>query len=316
MPLSASSGPYTAYGPSMPAGARMRPCDAARASSGSKRIFGRCPIARSMGSGVPSPGGRASSTRKGPIAVRRRRTRCAPQPSARPRSATRTRTYVPPEQVIRTSTSRPSNADTSNASTSDPARGGLESVALARRLVELAPADLDGGVRGRRLQRIADQCGACLFDLGSRDVDGSRSHDLAVGVQRVGLLAEAPRRRVRLREVAEVAQEARRSSDAEDQQAGRHRVQRARVADLARSERTAHHVDDVVRGHAGGLVDQHQPLDRLSHRRLRSRGTGSEGTLERLDRGDQSLARGVPRRETMPAATEPRRRGRHVVPAA
>ena len=149
----------------------------------------------------------------------------------------------------------------------DPARGGLESVALARSLVELAPADLDGGVRGRRLQRIADQGGACPFDLGSRDVDGSRSHDLAVGIQGVGLLAEAPRRRVRLREVAEVAQEACRSSDAEDQQAGGHRVQRARVADLARSERSAHHVDDVVRGHAGGLVDQHQPLDPWSHRR-------------------------------------------------
>ncbi len=59
----------------------------------------------------------ASSTRNDPIAVRRRRTRCAPQPSARPTSATSTRTYVPPEQVIRTSRSRPSNAVTSNAST-------------------------------------------------------------------------------------------------------------------------------------------------------------------------------------------------------
>ena len=83
--------------------------------------------------------------------------------------------------------------------------------------------------------------------------------DLAVGVVRVGGRTEADRRLVGLVEPDDEGQQARRGLDAEDQQARRHRIQRAGVPDLARAERFAGARDHVVARHAARLVDEQHP---------------------------------------------------------
>ena len=68
-------------------------------------------------------------------------------------------------------------------------------------------------------------------------------------------LAKANRGLVGLLGHHEVAEQAGGLLDADDEDAGGHRVERARVADAAGVRQAADPRDDVVRGHAAGLVD-------------------------------------------------------------
>ena len=68
--------------------------------------------------------------------------------------------------------------------------------------------------------------------------------------------AEPDRGLVGLVEADDEGEQPRRALDAEDQQARRHRVERAGMADLARAERAPGAGDHVVAGHAARLVDE------------------------------------------------------------
>src|SRR3990170_5641969 len=144
----------------------------------------------------------------------------------------------------------------------DPDRTGrrLEGLPRSSGLVELAPGDLDRGVGRWRLHRLAHERGARCLDLHPSDRDGLGAQDGSLRIQRVSLLPQAAGALVRLREIAEVAQQPRRTPDAQNQQPRRHRVQRAGVADLADAEVPALDVDDIVRGHPRGLVHEQQPV--------------------------------------------------------
>ena len=81
--------------------------------------------------------------------------------------------------------------------------------------------------------------------------------DLALGVAGGRRPAQPRDRLVALGQRHQEALHARRAADQHEQQPGRERVERARVADLhARAEPPPDPRDDVVRGHPGGLVDE------------------------------------------------------------
>ena len=91
--------------------------------------------------------------------------------------------------------------------------------------------------------------------------DGARLRDgdhRAVGVVGVRARAEPDRGQVGLVGQRQVSQQAGGPVDAEDQQAGGHRVQGAGVPDPPGTEELADRGDNVVRRAAGGLVDQQQ----------------------------------------------------------
>src|SRR3954470_1732880 len=119
--------------------------------------------------------------------------------------------------------------------------------------------DLDGAHRARHLLDVAGQ----LLDAGGDVVVGDgfrvrRRENLALGVVGRGAAAEAEGGQVGLAVQREVAEQLGGALDAEHQHAGRHRVERAGVPDLAGAHDPAGTGDDVVRRHAGGLVDDHE----------------------------------------------------------
>ena len=144
---------------------------------------------------------------------------------------------------------------------------------------------------GDRPRRQLDRLAGAHAVVGAPAVDLDRAHRRGHLLQRAGLRGRAPpgsrrrpgrgrRRRasstspsrssvtVRLPEPdrglvglvvpADVAEQPGGRADAEDQQAGGHRVERAGVPDLADRQHPPGPGDDVVRRHAAGLVDQQQ----------------------------------------------------------
>ena len=89
----------------------------------------------------------------------------------------------------------------------DRTRRGLEHLPRPGGLIELATSHLDGRVRGRALHRLTDE----RRDGGRQSIVVDRDRldprDLAVGVERRGLDAQAHRGLVRLGQVAEEAEE-------------------------------------------------------------------------------------------------------------
>src|SRR5262249_58562201 len=111
-----------------------------------------------------------------------------------------------------------------------------------RLLEDLAAEAREGGLDlrlGRQLARVATQ-------------------RAPLGVERVGLLAEADRPRVALRAALEEGRELRRLAHGERQHAGGERVERAAVADARGAEPTPRGLDGVVRRPAAGLVDDEE----------------------------------------------------------
>ena len=119
-----------------------------------------------------------------------------------------------------------------------------------RALVGALAVDLDRAVGRRALQQLA---GRQLRRVG-RHAPGL--DDLALGVAGRRRRAEPRDRLIGLRQRHEVALDARRAPDEDEQQAGRERVERAGVPDPPPAVLAAHGRDDVVRGLARGLVDE------------------------------------------------------------
>ena len=84
--------------------------------------------------------------------------------------------------------------------------------------------------------------------------------DLALVVERARLGAEHDLALVRLRQLGEEPQQARRLTEADQQHAGRAGVERARVPDPLLAEDAPAAGDDVVRRPARGLVDDDEPV--------------------------------------------------------
>ena len=112
----------------------------------------------------------------------------------------------------------------------DRARLRLERLARPRRLVELAPADLHRAVGGRPLERLPHERVHRIGDLLLGRIDRRLADHLAVGVQRVRLDAEPERPLVGLREVAEESEQPGRATHPDQEQPGRHRIERPRMA--------------------------------------------------------------------------------------
>ena len=91
---------------------------------------------------------------------------------------------------------------------------------------------------------------------------GVRAQRRAVGIVGVGGEAEAERRVVALAASRVKLREPRGAAEQQHQHAGRQRIERAQMADLAESEDAAHGVDDVVRRPALRLVDDQGAVER------------------------------------------------------
>ena len=96
----------------------------------------------------------------------------------------------------------------------DRAGRRLEDLAAPGRLVQLAAADLHRRVRGRHLERIAQQRRHRVADVGLRGRHRPFDRDLAVGVERGGLDPQPRGALIGLGERAEEAQQPRRPTDA------------------------------------------------------------------------------------------------------
>jgi len=86
-------------------------------------------------------------------------------------------------------------------------------------------------------------------------------HDVALGVVGHGRGAEPDRGRIGLLGAHEVGEQPGRPFDAEDEHAGRHRVERAGVAALRGRKQAAGPLQRLVGTHARGLVEQHDSVD-------------------------------------------------------
>ena len=128
-------------------------------------------------------------------------------------------------------------------------------------LVRPLTVDLDRRDLRRHLQDVSAQRLRRPVDLlaGDRARVGARA-DLSLGVVGRGRLAEPDRRVVALVGQREVAEQPGRTPEAEQQDAGGHRVEGAGVADLARPGEPADPCDHIVRGPLLGLVDDEQSL--------------------------------------------------------
>ena len=118
---------------------------------------------------------------------------------------------------------------------------------------------------------------------------------VALGVERVGLDAERDRRLVRLVVRGEPRHELRRLADRDDEHAGRHRIERARVPDRARAERAAQPRDDVVARRPARLVDDEDAVERgvgaraVAHPNQTERRSATAPVEHRLDRAAHAL---------------------------
>ncbi len=151
---------------------------------------------------------------------------------------------------------------------------GPELLARPGGLVQLLATDLDGGVGGRALEQIARLPGHRRPNPVIVGLHGHRSDDVTVGVQGGGRDPQTERALVGLGLVAEEAQEPGGPADAHDQQAGRHRIEGARVSDLLRAQRPSHRRHRVVGRDPLRLVDQQEPVRAPGPRR----GHGATGS--------------------------------------
>src|SRR5262249_12477515 len=135
-----------------------------------------------------------------------------------------------------------------------------DALALPGHLVELAPLKLLGGVGGRGLEEFAAKAPRRLFDLAQADARGvpRLAHGLALPVVGRRGAPEPDRSLVGLVHPGEETLEAGGSAGAEQQQARRHRIERAAVADPRQGDRLSDPPDDVVGGQAPGLVEEEE----------------------------------------------------------
>lgn len=139
------------------------------------------------------------------------------------------------------------------------ARRDLHLLAFADELVGALAVDLDRGHRRGHLHDLPGQLRHGLGDLGVGDTGSiGRGDDLPVGIFRGGGLAQANRRSIHLVVGDQMRQQLRAPAHAHYQHARGQRVQRARVAHLARAEEAAQPGDDVMASHALGLIDDDQ----------------------------------------------------------
>ncbi len=137
----------------------------------------------------------------------------------------------------------------------DRRRRPRDGLAPPRQLVEAPAADVLRREGRRHLVEGAHEAGEGRGERRRRRVRGNgRAQRLARQVVGRGGEAEPHGRHVLLLAPGQEAGEARGAADADRQDAGRERVERARVPDPPGPERAAHAVDDVVRGRARRLV--------------------------------------------------------------
>ena len=232
----------------------------------------RSPGARASSSGSV----RASSRRKGPIAVRRSDARWAPE-------AERLSDVVGERADVRARRARDAEArdvavERENRELADGDRLGKvrHRLALPRQVVELPAVELLRRERRRRLLDLARERAADLVEArGLRAGIGVRLSDgRPLRVVRVRHDAEAHRALVRLLPAREERLQPPGAAHAQHEKAGRGGVERPRVPDAARPEEPARHVHDVVGRELRGLVDEEE-AGRAFGARRRSRHSGS-----------------------------------------
>ena len=144
----------------------------------------------------------------------------------------------------------------------DPLRGTLHLSALTRQSVERNPTHFHGAVHGRDLLDVAHEAHEDLADLlFARQRSFVPPHDLAVGVQGVGLLPQSDRAGIALGTALEEGHELRSVAHRQRQDPGRQGIQRSQVADASGSQHLAYSVDHIVGGQTLGLV-HHQESGR------------------------------------------------------
>src|SRR6185312_5172055 len=140
------------------------------------------------------------------------------------------------------------------------ARGELDLLSLPGKRIGALAIDLDSADAARHLADLAAQFRDSRADLplgdgGDRSLGGVAQLG-ALGVIRGGGDAEPDGGEILLVEPDQVGEQPRRRVHTEHQKAGGHRVERSRVADLARSREPARSSDDVVTRDSLRFVDE------------------------------------------------------------
>src|SRR5579859_4475011 len=173
-------------------------------------------------------------------------------------------------------------ADGGDGELVDGDRAGLE---LGRgpgpgQLVGALAVDLDRADRGRDLLDLAGQVCDGLADRFWCEAGGRRDcGELAFGVVGIARLAEPDRGVVLLLGQGQVAEQAGGLLDPDHQDAGRHRVQGARVTHPPGAGQPADPRHHVVRGQAAGLVDDDQAVFAVRHSSSSSSSSSSSAGL-------------------------------------
>src|SRR5436190_13235775 len=139
----------------------------------------------------------------------------------------------------------------------DFARGELDGLAGAGEVVSAFSVDVQSGELRGRLLDAAEELFQFGFDVAAIEVARSGCFDdVACGVIGVAAPAEAEAGAVGLGEILNPGDEARGWADAEDEDAGCHRVEGSGMSDLGfAGEEALDFVDDVTGGDARGFVD-------------------------------------------------------------
>ena len=148
----------------------------------------------------------------------------------------------------------------------DITRFPLDLDTLPGEFVEFLAADLPGRDHGRNLRDRPDKAAHDLEQLILGKAHRLPFENRSVGIERIGCNAKNGPGHIFLWRGLNEAQQPGRPLDADDDQPGCHRIERARVTRLLDPQQRPDLGDDVVGGPAGRLVDQQEPgRDRIAH---------------------------------------------------
>src|SRR5487761_252134 len=133
---------------------------------------------------------------------------------------------------------------------------------FARELVRGAPVNFfRGECRGHLLDAPDESRGIAFERITIQCRRAVRTLRLSVGIVSVGRVAKAHGAVVTLAASRIKPRETRGAAEKQDEDAGRQRIKRAQMADLAKANQAAHRLDDIVRRFAGWLVDDERAID-------------------------------------------------------
>ena len=150
------------------------------------------------------------------------------------------------------------------------ARGPFQFDPLPGIFVKWAAVALEGGMHGRHLQDVATEAGEHRFKLFARHRHRPGFQNPALRIRGIGAHTEPDGRGIALVRGEQFPGKLGRLAEAERQQPGSHRVERAGMSGLGGIEQAPDLLQGGVGGHAGRLVEQQDAVDPATRRFART----------------------------------------------